>query len=181
MADVENMARNDWPRYAKWDAHQKKIAMTQQQHVAAQQRQFNEYQSQWGKFAQENDAKLMSEMPELSDPKVMDKVAQGSLKMLHNEGFSQDDIQRLWNGQASVSLRDARVQKLILYAHRYLEAKETLKTAKVAPTPPKVQRPGSPVERVRDSSSALSALDKKLDSSGKWKDAAELLIARRRG
>jgi hypothetical protein len=26
MADVERLAREDWPRYARWDAQQKKIA-----------------------------------------------------------------------------------------------------------------------------------------------------------
>ena len=179
--DVENLARTDYARYAVFDAHQKKIAVAQQQNIEAQQRQYQDYQTQWGRFAKDEDAKFMDASPDMTDQKTADKVAKGAIALLEDIGFSQDDLGRLWSGQASVSLRDHRLQLIIRDALRYREAKTALPKARVAPVAPRVQRPGSPVERARDSSSALSALDKKLDSSGKWKDAAELLIARRRG
>ena len=42
IADVERLAREDWPRYVVWDAQQKKVAAIQQEVQATQQRQSNE-------------------------------------------------------------------------------------------------------------------------------------------
>ena len=39
IADVEKLAREDWPRYLQWDLAQKKIAAVAQEMNAAQQRQ----------------------------------------------------------------------------------------------------------------------------------------------
>ena len=181
QADVEKLAREDWPRYAQWDAHQKKIAATQQQNEAAKQRQYQDYQAQWGRFAKDEDAKFMERAPEMANKETADKVAKGAVSLLEDMGFSQDDLGKLWSGQASVSLRDHRLQLIIRDALRYREAKAAVPKAKVAAVAPTVQRPGSPVERVRDTDRALSAMDKKLDSTGSWKDGAELLLARRRG
>ena len=181
QADVEKMAREDWPRYAQYDAHQKKIAGIQQQNEAAKTRQYQDYQAQWGKFAKDEDAKFMESQPDMADKETADKVAKGAMALLEDIGFTQDDLGKLWSGQASVSLRDHRLQLIIRDALRYREAKTAVSRARVAPVAPKVQRPGSPAERVRDSSRETSAMDKKLDSTGNWKDAAALLIARRRG
>lgn len=181
QADVEKMAREDWPRYAQYDAHLKKIANIQQQNTAAQQRQYQEYQTQWGKFAKDEDQKFLDASPDMANKETADKVSRGAITLLEDMGFSQEDLGKLWSGQASVSLRDHRLQLIIRDALRYREAKTAVPKAKVAPVAPRVQRPGSPVERVRDSERANAALDKRLDSTGSWKDAAELLMARRRG
>ena len=179
QSDVDKLAREDPLRYTQWDAHQRKMANIRGQQQYAQQRQYQEYQSQWGNFAKEQDSKLMEQAPELADRATADKVAQGAVSLLNDLGFSQGDLDKLWSGQASVSLRDHRIQLLIRDALRYREAKSAVPKARVAPVAPKVQRPGSPVERVRDSDSTLKALDNRLESTGKWKDAAALLIARR--
>ena len=42
LADAERVAREDWPRYMRWDLSQKKIAFAQQQMLEAQQRQVTE-------------------------------------------------------------------------------------------------------------------------------------------
>ena len=181
LDDVQKLAATDWPRYAKWDAHQKKVAAFQQQHVAAQQRQVQEYQHQWSSFSKQEDAKFMAQATDMADPAVADKVAKGAITLLRDTGFSDDDLGKLWSGKASVSLRDHRMQLIIRDALRYREAKAGVPKAKVQATAPRVQRPGSPVERVRDSQSAQTALDKRLEATGSWKDGAELLLARRRG
>ena len=179
--DVERMARDDWPRYARFDAHQKKIAYAQQQQVAASQRQYQEYQTQWGRFARDEDAKFLEQAPDMSNPDTAKKVSEGAIKLLADIGFSNEDLGKLWSGQASVSLRDHRLQLIIRDALRYREAKTALPKAQVKATAPKVQRPGSPADRTRDTESGNQSLEKRLTQSGNWKDAAELLISRRRG
>ena len=39
MADVQKMASEDWPRYIRWDAQQKQIAVVKQELSAAEARQ----------------------------------------------------------------------------------------------------------------------------------------------
>jgi hypothetical protein len=67
MADVEKLAREDWPRYALWDAAQKKVAAVAQEVQAAQHRQVNEYQAQWNAYATKQDQALLDRVPDLSD------------------------------------------------------------------------------------------------------------------
>jgi len=178
MADVERMAREDWPRYALWDAHQKKVAAVNAELQASQQRQHQEFQSQWSKFAQEQDARFAEAVPEMRDPAKATKLSQAGASLLKDLGFTHDDISKAWNGQASISLRDARVQRLVVDAIRYREAKAAVPKA-AAKTVPNVQRPGSPALHAKDGDIRIANLEKQLDNKGHWKDAAELLIARR--
>src|SRR5262249_8250854 len=59
MADLERLAREDWPRYVLWDAQQKKIAAVQQHVQAAQQRQALEDAHRWQIFARDEDARFL--------------------------------------------------------------------------------------------------------------------------
>src|SRR5262249_60667817 len=58
MADVERLAREDWPRYLLWDLQQKKIAEVSQQLLAAQHRHVREKLAQFTDFAMREDALL---------------------------------------------------------------------------------------------------------------------------
>jgi len=178
MADVERLAREDWPRYALWDAQQKKIASVQQELNSAQQRQAEEFRSKWSEFASKEDAAFLEKAPEMADKAKATKIADASVALLKDLGFTEPDLAKLWNGEASVSLRDHRVQLLIRDAARYRDAQAAAKKAVVKPVPP-VQRPGTSQQRASDRDVQVKNLEQKLDQSGNWRDGAALLIARR--
>jgi len=177
MADIENLAREDWPRYALWDAQQKKIAAVTQEVTASQERQAQEYKTKWAEFASKEDAKFIELAPEMADKEKATKVADASVALLKDLGFSDQDLGKLWNGEASLSLRDHRAQLLIRDAARYREAQKAVKAPVKAV--PQVQRPGVAKPKGADDDLRIKHLSDKLESSGSWKDAAELLIAQR--
>ena len=104
--------------------------------------------------------------------------ADASVALLKDLGFSDTDLPKLWNGEASVSLRDHRVQLLIRDAARYRDAIKTV-PAKVVKVVPKVQRPGTSQSRATDGDVGIKNLEQRLNQSGNWKDGAALLAARR--
>jgi rubrerythrin len=156
MSDVEKLAREDWPRYALWDAQQKKIAAVQQEMQSAQTRQAQEFESKWNEFATKEDQTLIEKAPELADKARSGKVGDKALEILHDNGFSDQDLAALWNGKASLSLRDHRLQLLILDAVKYREAKANVAKPTPKPVPP-VQRPGVAGSK---GASVLAAVDK---------------------
>lgn len=178
MADVEKLAKTDWQRFAQYQAHQMKVQAVQAEMGAIQQRQQAEYSQRWNDFAGTEDQKFLAKAPEMNNPAEASKIANASLSYLKGLEFSDDDLSKLWSGQASLSLRDHRAQLLVRDAALYRQAKATASTRKVTPVP-KVLRPGAPAERATDADASLTALDNRLESTGKWKDAAELLLARR--
>jgi hypothetical protein len=179
MNDVEKLAREDWPRYALWDAQQKKIAAVSQEMQASQQRQQEEFKSKWSEFSAKEDAKFLELAPEMSDKEKATKVADSSVALLKDLGFGESDLAKLWNGEASVSLRDHRVQLLIRDAARYRDAIKEAPKKIVAKPVAKVQRPGTSQSRAGDDDVAVKNLENKLTQSGSWKDAAHLLMAKR--
>ena len=176
-ADMERLAREDWPRYALWDAKQKQIAMVAQQMQSSQERQSKDYQQKWEKFATDEDAKFLEAAPEMSDKTKAAKITSDAFDLLKDLGFTQYELNRSWNGQASWSPRDSRVQLLIRDAVRYREAQAALKKAPRAV--PQVQRPGSSNQRAPDQSVQLQSLSNKLDQSGSVKDALAYIVAQR--
>ncbi len=179
QADVDNLARNDWQRFAMWQAHQMKVQNIQQQQQANYQRQQQEYTTKWQQFATSEDNLFAEKATEMADPAQARDIATKALTLLRDTGFSDDDLNKLWSGQASVSLRDHRMQLLIRDAARYRAAQAGVPAKKAALPPSRTLRPGTPAERASDSQVNLDSLNKSLDASGKWKDGAELLLARR--
>lgn len=175
--DIEKLAREDWPRYALWDAQQKKIAAVTQEMQAAQERQAQEYKSKWVEFSAKEDAKFLELAPEMADKEKATKIADASVAMLRDIGFTDQDLAKAWNGEASVSLRDHRIQLLIRNAVRYSEAQKVIKAPVKAV--PQVQRPGVAQSRGADADLKIKSLDQQLERSGNWRDAAALLIAQR--
>ncbi len=177
--DVDNMARNDWQRFAMWQAHQMKVQNLNQQMTANYQRQQQEYTAKWNQFAQNEDSLFTADMPEMNDPVQAKEIATQSVTLLRDTGFSDDDLNKLWSGQASVSLRDNRIQKIIVKAARYDAAKAGVPAKRAALPASRTLRPGTPAERASDAQVNLDSLTKNLETTGKWKDGAELLLARR--
>jgi len=180
MADVERLAREDWPRYALWDAQQKKIGAVRQEAEAAQQRQTQEYGQKWHEFAKRQDELLAERVPDLADKTKAAKLQESAIGALRDHGFTDQELGQLWNGQASISLRDYRMQLLILDGVKFREAQERAKQAASAkPLPPVAQRPGVAQPRGAGNDAQIQALQQKLDQSGSLKDAAALRAARR--
>jgi len=178
IADVEKMAREDFPRYALWDAQQKRIAGVGQQAQAAQARQTIERATRWSSFAAEQDALFAEKAPELAEPDAKHKAAQSATAMLKDLGFSDAELGAMWGGQGEVSLRDHRVQLLLRDAVRYRDAQAAAKSAQHKPVP-HVQRPGPAPARTADGDGRVKDLTERLNRTGTLRDAAALLAAQR--
>jgi hypothetical protein len=163
-ADMERLAREDWPRYIQWDASQKKIAAVQQEVQAAEKRQALEKSTKLKTFIAEQDALFLEKAPELSDSKKAAEIGNSAVTMLKDLGFTPAELSDLWSGDREVSIRDHRVQLLIRDAVRYREAKAAAKTVTAAPKPP-VQRPGSAPTKGSSREAQIQTLTQQLDKA----------------
>lgn len=177
--DVDNLARTDWQRFALWQAHRMKVDAINQEMNNNFQRQQTEYVQRWNSFAQNEDVKFAAQATEMNNPEQAHKIATAAVTLLRDTGFTDDDLNKLWSGQASVSLRDHRMQLIIRDAALYRQAKANAQTRKANLPPSRTVRPGTPAERASDRQTELSALENRLGETGRWKDGAELLLARR--
>jgi hypothetical protein len=184
MDDVERMAREDFPRYALWDAQQKKLAAVAHELQGAQQRQAQELDARWTQFARREDELMHEHVPELADPEKAPKLRESAVGVLRDRGFTDGELGALYNGQAGLSLRDHRIQLLILDAVRWRDAQAKAKQAQTRPVPP-VQRPGVAQGDGNAADAEIRTLRQKLERSGSIRDAAALraaqLKAARRG
>jgi hypothetical protein len=178
IADVERLAREDHPRYLQWDLAQKKIAAIQQEVVAAQQRQGAELQQRFAEFARSQDQLLAEKVPEMADAKKAAELQNAALSVLKSTGFDEQELAASWRGEQGLSLRDHRVQLLILDATRWREAQAKAKQIQAKPVPP-VQRPGTAQGKGAAREAEIANLTTKLERTGSLKDAAALLRARR--
>ncbi len=179
IADIERLARDDWPRYVLWDAQQKKIAAVQQQVQAAQAREAQETQTKWQSFVTEQDALFAEKAPDLADKEKASKAAEAAGRMLNDLGFTDTELGKLYFQGDKISFRDHRMQLLIRDALRFREAQSKVKTAVQRPVP-QVQRPGVQEPRSLDADGRIKDLDSRLNQSGSLRDAAALLVAQRR-
>lgn len=179
MADVERLAAEDWPRFARFQAAQMKLQAVHAEVQASQSRQQEEYQHQWTAFASAQDKLFSERVPEFSDKAKASKLGDAAVNVLREVGFADRELAALWSGQSSVSLRDHRVQLLILDGVRYRDAQKAAKAAVVKSLPP-VQRPGVAQPRGAASEASIKALSQKVDERGSIKDVAALIAARRR-
>jgi hypothetical protein len=178
MADVERLAREDWPRYLQWDLAQKKLAHVSQQMLDAQQRQVAEQQQQFSEFARRQDDLFKQKVPDMGDDGKAAQLQKAAVAVLNDLGFEDAELVPLWNGRQGLSLRDHRVQLLIRDATLWREAQAKARAAASKPVPP-VQRPGVSQPRGAAQEAHVQALTTKLEKTGSLKDAAALLRARR--
>jgi hypothetical protein len=180
-ADVERLAREDVPRYVRWDLQQKKIGEVSQQLVAAVTRQFAERQQQFSQFAQREDERLKEKAPELADAKKAVELQTAALAVLKELGFEEAELAQSWNGQKDLSLRDHRVQLLVRDATLWREAQQKAKAAAAKPVPP-VQRPGVAPPKGAAQDAQIQNLSKQLEQASgvnALRTAAKLVAARR--
>jgi hypothetical protein len=180
LADVERLAREDWPRYALWDVQQKKIAEVAQHLALAQQRQTQERVQQFAEFARREDDLFKEKVPDMADAKRAAGLQTACLAALKELGFQETELAQSWHGQRDLSLRDHRVQLLIRDATLWRDAQAKAKAAATRPVPP-VQRPGVSQPKGAALDAEIQHLTQKLEKTGNLKDAAALLRARRAG
>jgi hypothetical protein len=106
-----------------------------------QQRAQQNYQREWQAFAAGEDSAFIQRAPEMADPQQASVITNKAVNYLRSLGFSDGDMQRAYSGDASVSLRDHRMQLLIRDAMRYREAVEAVPQAR-RNLPTKVMKPG---------------------------------------
>jgi len=181
LADVERMAREDWPRYALWDVHQKKIAEVARQLTEVQQRQVHERLQQFSEFAKREDDLFRERVSDMADDKKAAELQTRCLATLTGLGFAEAELAQSWNGAKDLSLRDHRVQLLIRDATLWREAQAKAKAAQAKPVPP-VQRPGVAQHKGAAQHVQIENLAQQLDKSSGVKalrTAAKLVAARR--
>lgn len=162
MEDVEKLATNDWARYLRWDVFQKNLAAKMAVQRDAQMRQQQEQRDQFSRFALEADKKFIERNPEFADPEKAGKIQAVAIAALRDVGFSEEELQRHWNGQDVLSMRDPRVQSMFADAARYRLAQEAVKKVSAKPLPP-VQRPGVSHDGTPDRDAQIKSLQRQLD------------------
>ena len=181
LADVERMAREDWPRYALWDVQQKKITEVARQLTEVQQRQVHERLQQFSEFAKREDDLFREKVSDMADDKKAAELQTRCLTTLTGLGFAEAELAQSWNGAKDLSLRDHRVQLLIRDATLWREAQAKAKAAQAKPVPP-VQRPGVAQPKGAAQHAQIENLAQQLDKSSGVKalrTAAKLVAARR--
>jgi hypothetical protein len=183
LADAERVAREDWPRYLKWDLAQKKVAFLQQQVLAAQQRQVSEQQQRFAQFAGRQDELFLEKAPELADARKAADLQSAAVTVLKGLGFDEAELAASWRGHQHLSLRDHRVQLLVRDATLWREAQQRAKAAIAKPVPP-VQRPGVSHPKGAAQDAVIQNLNKQLENASgvnALRTAAKLVAARRAG
>ena len=181
LADVERMAREDWPRYALWDVQQKKIAEVARQLTAVQLRQTQERHDKFADFARAEDEAFKAKVSDTGDPAKADALQKACLATLTGLGFAETELAQSWQGQKDLSLRDHRVQLLIRDATLWREAQAKAKAAATRQVPP-VQRPGTARPAGEAQTQQIENLSKRLETASgvnALRAGADLLKARR--
>ena len=179
IIDVERLAREDWPRYVLWDAQQKRIASAEQQLAASAQRQLQERQVRLAEYVKREQGLFVEKAPEAADPAERGKLERSASAMLHELGFSDQELGELFHGHRELSLHDHRLQLLIRDGIRFRDAQKAAKEASARPVPP-VQRPGVTQAWGAAQDAVVQNLTRRLDQTGNLKDAAKLLAERRK-
>lgn len=183
MDDVQRLAAQDPMRYSQWDAQQKRIAAVQQEIVASQQRSAAEAQEQLRNFINREAEKFAERAPEIKDEATKAKLTTAAVSVLHDLGFTDDELGKLYRGEVGLSLHDHRMQLLILDGVKYRDAKSRPVTQQPKKPVPPVQRPGVPPDKGATREAHLKNLTTQLDQKSGMdalRAATNLLMERRR-
>ena len=177
MDDVQRMATEDWPRYIRWDAAQKRLAAVQQEMQVSQQRQQTETQQKFAEFSKEQDRLFVEKVPDMADEKKAAELQKAAIASLKSAGFAEDELAGAWQGAVNVPFRDHRVQLMIHKAALWDQAQAKAKTITTNAKPvPQVQRPGAKRVTGADNAAEVQRLEAQLDS-GKLTVRQQLEVA----
>jgi hypothetical protein len=148
----------------------------QQRQVAAYQQWEANNRAQFQQAAKQHDAAYENwcKQEGLSQ-KDQEAIRQEAFAILR-EGGNDEAIANAWN--SNWAFRSATAQITLAEAARARLARRGAESKRYRPVPA-VQRPGSPEARIPEGDIHLGRLEKRLDSIGSVKAAAELLIAQR--
>lgn len=138
MDDVQKMANEDWPRYVRWDAQQKRLAAVQQQVTTAQERQAHDRVTKFNELHQSETEKLLEKHPDLRDDTKRKKVYENVVVALKEVGFTDKELGELSNKEWVL---DHRVRELFMDAANYRDAQKQKAKVVAKPLPP-AQKPG---------------------------------------
>jgi len=173
--DVDRLAKEDWPRYIQWDAHQKKVQAVHQEMMAAQQRQQQEHAQHWQQYAAEQDRLFAEKVPDITDPEKGKQLSELTLRTMQEDyGFTPEEMQWAWNGP----FRDHRMQQILLDAAKFRKLEKNPPKPGKKPLPP-VQRPGSARSAPTSVDVQIKALEDKFNSTGNLKLGAQILAMKR--
>jgi len=128
--DADKLAVDDPPRFRQWQAHREQMDTLEHELRQVRQRQVQDSRAKWSRFASEQDRLLLLKAPELSDLAVAQKAMDAAIGVLKEIGFSKDELEQAWAGERFVSLRDHRIQQLVLESIRYREQCDITANAK---------------------------------------------------
>jgi hypothetical protein len=179
---LSQLSHSDPARYVALKARLDNVGalwdQSQQVQRQLQERADQHYKAEFAKFAVEQDKLLETMMPEMKDPAVARKVGEAAINTLRSSGISDQDLGKLLRGEATFSIRDARVQSLLIKAAKYDEAVAAQQQARQRPIP-NVQRPGISTDRNSGEDSNIASLRQRAKATGSLRDAAALLTAER--
>jgi hypothetical protein len=107
--------------------------------------------------------------------------------VLHEAGFTDDELSQSWSGEGKINLRDHRWQMVVIKAAKYDAAQqgfvEKTTAAKAAKPIPPVQRPGVAQPKGAQREATIQALTTRLENSSGLnaiRAASQIIAARRR-
>lgn len=112
-------------------------------------------------YSKANDDAFAARTPEMQNSTKAQELRAATRKMMHDVGFSEDEINNAWAGKFGVPLRDYRVQQLLADSARWRMAQAKARNVTRASVPP-VQRPGVARPRGADSEADIGRLEREL-------------------
>jgi hypothetical protein len=142
QADLAALASKDPDRFVRALAAANKVQAITTEHNAIKGHAAQQQQAQFETWAKEQDRSFADRHPELKDRAAQEQARNLVMRQTTAAGVSIEELSALWNGDATLSLRDHRVQDMLLDAARYREGKAAASKIQSAALPP-VQRPGT--------------------------------------
>lgn len=154
------------------------INRAQQQTQQTLQQEQEHFNAQYSSWAKTQDKAFEARHPELKDPVAGRKLGELAAQELKSIGLSSDEITALYQGKASIALRDHRAQELVLDAVRWRSLQRTAHEKRAAPAP-RVMKPGLSKPAPSAADSELSDLKAAAKQAPTVRNMARLLAAQR--
>ncbi len=179
MEDVVKLQAEDPFRFQAWQVQQMKLQAVNAEVQKAEGEKAAQKQAQRATYEQEQTAKLIELLPEMSDPKKANELRTRAVNMLTDDYELKTDQLSRWmqDDIGHEILSNAGIQKLIADGLKLRDIQNAPKAVAAKPVPP-VQRPGVARPVGAADSEKIQALEERLTRTGSIKDAEALLNAR---
>jgi hypothetical protein len=144
---------------------QEKVQAMQQEQYQTQQRHQQEAQKIRARVVQEEYGKLVEKLPEWGEEDKQKEIASGIRSYASSQGFTEDELN---------SLTDHRSLLVLMKAQKFDQLQKSDVKSKKLKNKPRVIRAGAGTSTKRSDKSKRTAQMKRLQKTGKIKDASEL-------